>query len=174
MRSNLKLHHRREARRSRRLLLFWPPEGTLLSDWRSANDIPFYWVSARLIFGSGSGIQGSLRCSSPQFGPGPLRPEYNGNPVVFYRLADAKICIYGPAQQTRKLCAVDVVKVEGHTSGDLPVMWVKRAVYNSRASWPTAENCAVYGRAASIPAQSRALPSHESTGAGGTVGGIRP
>ena len=72
MRSNLRLRHRREATRSPHLLLFWPPEGTLLGMSKPANDISFMRSAQGLFLGSGSGIQGSLRCSSPQFGSVPL------------------------------------------------------------------------------------------------------
>ena len=49
MKSNLRLRHRREATRSRQLLLFWPPEGTPLGTSRRAKRYTIYEVSASFI-----------------------------------------------------------------------------------------------------------------------------
>src|ERR1700688_4086568 len=73
MRSNLRPRHRREARRSRHLLPFRPPEGTLLVMSQRTNDITFYEVSARVYFlVVAEAFGGHCVVVSPQFGSVPL------------------------------------------------------------------------------------------------------
>ena len=65
-----------------------------------------------------------------------------------------QVCIYDRLcflTDVKTLVSFDIVEFEGHTSGDLSLMWVKGHLQLSKA-WPAAENCAICERAASIRA----------------------